>query len=342
MMQSNDSVSKNIQNQIANAQKQLQELSANKEMSIEEKMKKRQEIQQQITDLNNQLRQHQIEQRKEQQAKKSSMDDMLGGKRKVSSKAGSQSNGLSQASMKAMLSADSAIAQSKVQGSVATKMDGRAGVLEAEIKLDIARGGDVTKKKEELAEVQQKAIVAEAAQLDTLTDANKELEEAAKADQQVEKTDDKDSVSNVYSNLGTNLGLRGFDLKKKRIFMEYYEKYSTTDIISSDEYPMITKANFNSPGFWEVIGQCNPFEQLRNYIQERHLRIRDRRYVWEMQNKKELAELESKQLSNDLLKLDITQKMISQLREIGLSDIEIRHIVQKSYSNLIAFTTKLQ
>ena len=196
MMQSNDSVSKNIQNQIANAQKQLQELSANKEMSIEEKMKKRQEIQQQITDLNNQLRQHQIEQRKEQQAKKSSMDDMLGGKRKVSSKAGGQSNGLSQASMKAMLSADSAIAQSKVQGSVATKMDGRAGVLEAEIKLDIARGGDVTKKKEELAEVQQKAIVAEAAQLDTLTDANKELEEAAKAEQKVEKADDKDSATN--------------------------------------------------------------------------------------------------------------------------------------------------
>ena len=196
MVQSNDSVSKNIQNQIANAQKQLQELSANKEMSIEEKMKKRQEIQQQITDLNNQLRQHQIEQRKEQQAKKSSMDDMLGGKRKVSSKAESQTNGLSQASMKAMLSADSAIAQSKVQGSVATKMDGRVGVLEAEIKLDLARGGDVTKKKEELAEVQRKAIVAEAAQLDTLADANKELEEAAKADQQVEKANDKDSVSN--------------------------------------------------------------------------------------------------------------------------------------------------
>jgi len=71
-----DYMSKNIQNQIANAQKQLQELSANKDMSIEEKMKKRQEIQQQITDLNNQLRQHQIEQRKEQQAKKSSMDDI--------------------------------------------------------------------------------------------------------------------------------------------------------------------------------------------------------------------------------------------------------------------------
>ena len=60
---------------------------------FEEKMKKRQEIQQQIADLNNQLRQHQIEQRKEQQAKKTSMDDMLGGTRKTTSKGGNQGVG---------------------------------------------------------------------------------------------------------------------------------------------------------------------------------------------------------------------------------------------------------
>ena len=65
MDQTTDSVSKNIRDQIANAQKQLQEISSNKEMSVEQKMKRRQEIQQQISDLNNQLRQHQIEQRKQ-------------------------------------------------------------------------------------------------------------------------------------------------------------------------------------------------------------------------------------------------------------------------------------
>ena len=187
-----DSMSKNIQNQIANAQKALQELSANKEMSIEEKMKKRQEIQQQINDLNNQLRQHQIEQRKEQQAKKTSMEDMLGGGRRTAPKGGKQGVGLSQASMKAMISADSAMAQAQVQGSVATKMEGRAGVLESEIKLDSARGDDVEAKKEELAEVEQKAVQAVSAQMNTLAIANKELEEAAKADQQTEKADDKD------------------------------------------------------------------------------------------------------------------------------------------------------
>ena len=45
MNQATDSYGRNIQNQIANAQKQLQELSSNENMSLEEKMKKRQEIQ---------------------------------------------------------------------------------------------------------------------------------------------------------------------------------------------------------------------------------------------------------------------------------------------------------
>lgn len=188
-----DSISKNIQNQIANAQKELQELSSNKEMGIEEKMNMRQEILQQITDLNNQLRMHQIEMRREQQqAKSSSMDDMLGGTRQVS-KSSSQSTGLSQASMQAIISADSAMSQVQNQGSVVTKMEGRAGVLESEIKLDSARGGNVEAKQEELAEIQQKTVQVQSAQMNTLAQVSKEMETAQKADQ---KTDKTDTVSN--------------------------------------------------------------------------------------------------------------------------------------------------
>lgn len=144
--------------------------------------------------------------------------------------------------------------------------------------------------------------------------------------------DDKKINSKSYPN--SIVRFNRFGTNQRSIFMEHYEKYSVSDIISPDEYPIITKISFNSPGFWEVIGQWNPFEQLRKYIQERHLRNRDRKYVWDLEKKNNLLEIESKQLSNDLLKLDITQKMISQLKKIGLSDIEIRHIVQKSYSNL--------
>ena len=107
-------------------------------------MKKRQEIQQEITNLNQQLRQHQIEQRKEQQSKKSSMDDMVAGTKNTSAKKGT---GLSQAGMRAMISAESSMKQAKVQGSMATQMEGRAGVLESEIKQDAGKGNTEKKVK---------------------------------------------------------------------------------------------------------------------------------------------------------------------------------------------------
>ena len=208
MNQATDSYSRNIQSQIANAQKQLQELSSNEEMTLEEKMKKRQEIQQQISDLNMQLRQHQAEQRKEkQQAKASSMDDMIGG---TKSKAGEKGIGMSLASMTAMISADTSIKQAKVQGSVATSMEGRAGVLESEIKNN--HGSDVTKKKEELADVTQKAQAATASQMNTLAEANKAVEEAAVAERgdnktsgaKEEKTGQAENTAEKAAESGTN------------------------------------------------------------------------------------------------------------------------------------------
>lgn len=203
MNQTTDSYSRNIQNQIANAQKQLQELSSNEDMTLEEKMKKRQEIQKQISDLNMQLRQHQMEQRKEkQQAKETSVDDMPGGTR--GGKSGGKSAGLSQASMTAMISADASVKQSKVQGSVATKMEGRAGVLESEIKLDEMGGQDTTKKREELADVEQTAMKATESQMKTLGEANNVMKEAAEADSRDNTTSEteKENGSEAGSEAG--------------------------------------------------------------------------------------------------------------------------------------------
>ena len=57
----------------------------------------------------------------------------------------------------APLSANTSRQIAHVQHATKKQMDGHAGVLDAEIKLDSARGGDVTKKKEELEETQKKA-----------------------------------------------------------------------------------------------------------------------------------------------------------------------------------------
>ena len=231
MNQGTDSVSKNIQNQISNAQKQMQELGDNKEMTMEEKMKKRQEIQQQINDLQNQLRQHQIEQRKENQQKTgSSMNDMIGGSKQAPRKARG-GNGMSSASMQAIISADSSMKQVKVQGAMKSELDGRAGVLNAEIKVDQARGGDVTKKKEELAKVEAKAEDITQSQMNTLSDANKKLEEAAEADQEAartDKSDKKDKTDNKEKQAGVVSGQEsGSDT-----IHETGQRYDPIDVVS--------------------------------------------------------------------------------------------------------------
>ncbi|MCI8937770.1 MAG: hypothetical protein HFI44_13130 [Lachnospiraceae bacterium] len=203
-----DPVSRNIQNQIANAQKKLKDLSADDKMTPEEKMKKRQEIQQEIANLQQQLRQHQIEQKREQQSKDSSAEEATGGSRKSgAAKSGAKGAGLSTASMQAMISADSSVNQAKAQGSAATKMEGRAGVLEAEIKLDKGRGGStgIASKEAELAEAKSKAQEAQTSQMNTLADANRTLEEAAQKDQQTQanesdkKTEDGDGKTTQTS-----------------------------------------------------------------------------------------------------------------------------------------------
>lgn len=182
-----DSVSKNIQNQIANAQKQLQELSSNENMSIEEKMKKRQEIQQEITNLNQQLMQHQTRQRNQQQNKNSIDSLAVKQKKRGNKKTGSNKSSLSQAGMESMLAAGSSIEQSKIQGSVATKMENTAEIIKTEIKYDA--GGNTEAKQAELAAVEQKAANASAMQMDTLADAKQQIEETSETKVQDKNTD---------------------------------------------------------------------------------------------------------------------------------------------------------
>ena len=190
-----DATSKNLQSQIANAQKQMQELSSNKEMSPEAKMEKRKEIQEQINELQNQLRQHQIEQRKENlQRSTYSMEDMLGGSRQNSQPSASGS-GMSSGSMQAILSADSAMTQVKAQGSARSQMKGKAEVLKAEIKQDGARGDNVEKKQKQLAEIEAKAQKLETAQMNAIADVNKKLSEATQEDSAVSQKE-KETLKN--------------------------------------------------------------------------------------------------------------------------------------------------
>nr|MDE7325420.1 FlxA-like family protein [Lachnospiraceae bacterium] len=168
--QATDSVSKNLRAQIVNAQKQLQELAANKDMEPEEKMERRKEIQQQITDLNAQLRQHEVELRQEKQQQQQAKQSVQSKKQEAEKKAetapgGKQGMGMSQGSMEAMISANRSVGQAKIQGKVASAMKARANVLKSEIEHS-GRGAAVEKKQQDVADIedQLEKIATEQAQ----------------------------------------------------------------------------------------------------------------------------------------------------------------------------------
>ena len=89
----------------------------------------------------------------------------------------------------ALLSADTSRQIAHVQSAVKTRMDGQAGVLDAEIKLDSTRGGGVTKKKEELEETQKKAAELDETTINTLTTANEDLKKASKEDLEAQRAE---------------------------------------------------------------------------------------------------------------------------------------------------------
>lgn len=213
MSQGSDPVSKNLQRQIADAQKKLQELSDNKDLSSEEKMKKRQELQQTINDLNMQLRQHQIDERRAKQKEQESFDDMLGGEQKIGKEDEEASVTISAAGMEALISAGAAMDQAKVHGSVATKMEGRAGVLKAEIALDSARSGEsaVAAKKAELADVEKTAMDAVSSQMSSLAEADKAMEKASDTDKKTEAEKSEDEKDEEEENASEGIAAENAD-----------------------------------------------------------------------------------------------------------------------------------
>ena len=87
--------------------------------------------------------------------------------------------GMQNMPMHSLISASSSIDRIKVQGAVKSQIDGQAGVLRAEIKID-AEHGNVEKKMEELADIEAKAEKVGNMQMNAISDVNKTLRESTK------------------------------------------------------------------------------------------------------------------------------------------------------------------
>ena len=77
--------------------------------------------------------------------------------------------------MSAIISADVAAGQARIQGNTAKRMENRAGIIKSEIKME---SGDTSDKEKELAEVEKRAQAASESQMNTLRDMGETLKKA--------------------------------------------------------------------------------------------------------------------------------------------------------------------
>lgn len=140
---SSDSVIKGIQSQIDHVRDQMQSLSDDKELTLEEKMERRKELQDELSGLKSQLMQRNMQIQQDKLDKKN---------REIEKNAAAPTqNNTDVFEMKGLVSADIKLSQAETAASVRTSLQGKAGVLEGEIRLDASRGDSTALKSSELA-----------------------------------------------------------------------------------------------------------------------------------------------------------------------------------------------
>jgi hypothetical protein len=68
--------------------------------------------------------------------------------------------------------------------------------------------------------------------------------------------------------------------------------------VPESEALVLAQVRLESPGFWAVLGGLNPLETIRNYLNDRHERNKDRDYRNPLERQKLEAELEAARLEN--------------------------------------------
>lgn len=125
------------------------------------------------------------------------------------------------------------------------------------------------------------------------------------------------------------------------------KKYGGYKYILPNEDLVISKINFNSPGFWEVIGALNPLTQIREYINDRHNRKRDKQF-WKSELYKSALENQKLELENQKLalqnqeysielslkKIALTKEIYSVLQNSGCSEAELRKFTNECVGTL--------
>lgn len=217
----NDSVSRNIRQQIQEVQKQLKELASDKSMPQEEKSERQKELNRQLTELNQRLRQHELDQQKEQREKAAQRLKESENKQQDSRTDSKGSFGTE--TIQAMAAAETTQAIVQEKEGVRMELSREARQLSNAIKREELEGG-VSPKREDLNELYGKIGEMTGEEVDQLSGASSRLEKAKQEEKPTDATD-KDTLEERESSLEE----REPSLEERDISMEVINAENTAD-----------------------------------------------------------------------------------------------------------------
>ncbi|WP_156782160.1 hypothetical protein [Acidihalobacter aeolianus] len=118
----------------------------------------------------------------------------------------------------------------------------------------------------------------------------------------------------------------GWPLGPRRAVRYVRDWPPTADEVSSlvphSEQLILSAVRLSSPGFWEFLGKINPLEVIRQYLNDRHERRKDREY-------RESAEERRLRLENIKLENEAIAGRVRIAKELGATDKDLAPLLNE-------------
>jgi hypothetical protein len=95
-----------------------------------------------------------------------------------------------------------------------------------------------------------------------------------------------------------------------------------SSLIPRSSQLVVARVQLSSPGFWDVLGKLNPLEVIRQYLNDRHERRKDRDY-------RESAEKRQLTLENMKRENEVIAGRIKIARELGATDDDLAPLLNE-------------
>ncbi|MBS4535722.1 FlxA-like family protein [Clostridium sp. D2Q-14] len=189
-----DNVIRGIKNQIKTIQEKIAKISEDENLSGQEKVDMKKNLREQLDQLYGQLMERRMEIQKQKEKEKQFKNQSV--------ESAEVEGTVEDIRVMNLISISSSLKQVSHQNATKTEIKGQARVLESEIKLDEARGVDVTRKKEKLSEINSQIEMINGQIQSKLKKVNDKISKVNKKEkeEQDKKIDEKDKDENTDKN----------------------------------------------------------------------------------------------------------------------------------------------